>query len=69
MFKFQANWPQWVPWLGGTEVFPAIWNLADACITVGVAMVFLRQRRYFPKPAKAEAMVSETAEEASSEEE
>ena len=48
MFKFQANWPQWVPWIGGKEVFPAIWNVADASITVGVIMVFIRQRAYFP---------------------
>jgi signal peptidase II len=32
MFKFQAFWPEWLPWLGGKEVFPAIWNLADASI-------------------------------------
>ena len=49
MFKFQAEWPSWVPWLGGKEVFPAIWNLADASITLGIIMVFLRQRTYFPK--------------------
>lgn len=49
MFKFQAIWPNWVPWLGGSEVFPAIWNLADASITIGVVMIFLRQRTYFPK--------------------
>lgn len=49
MFQFKAFWPQWMPWVGGTEVFPAIWNVADASITLGVIMVFLRQRRYFPK--------------------
>lgn len=49
MFKFQAEWPMWVPWLGGKDVFPAIWNLADASITIGVIMVFFRQRKYFPK--------------------
>lgn len=49
MFKFQAFWPEWLPWLGGKEVFPAIWNLADASISVGVIMVFIRQRNYFPK--------------------
>jgi len=49
MFKFQAFWPEWLPWLGGKEVFPAIWNLADAAISVGVIMVFIRQRSYFPK--------------------
>lgn len=46
MFKFQANWPQW---LGGGEVFPAIWNLADASISVGVVLILIRQRSYFPK--------------------
>jgi signal peptidase II len=49
MFQFQATWPTWMPWLGGKEVFPAIWNLADASITLGVIMVFFRQRKYFPK--------------------
>ncbi len=49
MFRFQMTWPEWMPWLGGRDVFPAIWNLADGSITVGVFMVFLRQRKYFPK--------------------
>ena len=49
MFQFQGTWPDWVPWVGGNEVFPAIWNVADASITIGVVMVFLRQRSYFPK--------------------
>lgn len=49
MFQFQATWPTWVPWLGGEQVFPAIWNVADASISLGVIMVFFRQRKYFPK--------------------
>ncbi len=49
MFKFEGTWPSWVPWLGGGQVFPAIWNVADASITSGVIMVFFRQRKYFPK--------------------
>jgi len=49
MFQFQGAWPDWMPWVGGKEVFPAIWNVADASITIGVIMVFLRQRSYFPK--------------------
>jgi signal peptidase II len=49
MFKFEATWPNWVPWLGGEQVFPAIWNIADASITSGVILVFFRQRKYFPK--------------------
>jgi signal peptidase II len=49
MFKFQANWPKWLPFLGGKEVFPAIWNVADAAITSGVLLIFIRQKAYFPK--------------------
>ena len=52
MFQFQATWPQWVPYFGGGEVFPAIWNVADASISLGVIMVFFRQRKYFPKEDK-----------------
>jgi signal peptidase II len=49
MFQFRATWPSWVPWLGGSEVFPAIWNIADASISVGVILVLFRQKKYFPK--------------------
>lgn len=54
MFKFEATWPQWVPWLGGSSVFPAIWNVADGSITLGVLMIFIRQRSYFPKKKSEE---------------
>lgn len=47
MFQFNAQWPEWVPWLGGDDVFGAIWNVADAAITMGVIMILLRQRTYF----------------------
>jgi len=74
MFQFQATWPEWVPWLGGDEVFPAIWNVADASITLGVIMVFLRQRTYFPRKPKAavaevssEPIENQTEEDSSSE--
>ncbi len=49
MFKFHAYWPSWMPLIGGKEVFPAIWNIADASIFCGVVMVFIRQKVYFPK--------------------
>lgn len=49
MFQFKAIWPSWVPYLGGSQVFPAIWNVADAAISVGVVMVLIRQKVYFPK--------------------
>lgn len=49
MFQFNLTWPSWIPWLGGREVFPAVWNIADGAITCGVLMVLFRQRKYFPK--------------------
>lgn len=49
MFQFDLIWPDWMPIVGGNEIFPAIWNLADACISVGVFMMIIRQRIYFPK--------------------
>lgn len=49
MFKFEAFWPEWMPLVGGIEVFPAIWNVADFSISCGVIMVFIRQKKYFPK--------------------
>jgi signal peptidase II len=60
MFQFNGTWPTWVPFLGGNEMFPAIWNLADGSITVGVVMVLIRQRTYFPKEKKEERL--ETSE-------
>lgn len=53
MFQFNALWPSWVPWVGGAQVFPAIWNVADAAISVGMVMVLFRQKVYFPKEKKA----------------
>ncbi|PKR82218.1 lipoprotein signal peptidase [Brumimicrobium salinarum] len=49
MFQFYAHWPEWMPYLGGKQVFPAIWNIADAAISVGVILVLFRQKVYFPK--------------------
>ena len=52
MFKFHAFWPKWIPYLGEKEVFPAIWNVADASITIGVITILIRQKKYFPKTKK-----------------
>lgn len=65
MFKFSGTWPEWMPWVGGDQVFPAIWNIADGSITIGVLMVFVRQRKYFPKKKKQVVIANtdETGEE------
>lgn len=49
MFKFHAYWPEWMPLISGKEVFPAIWNLADGSITVGVVVVLFNQKAFFTK--------------------
>jgi signal peptidase II len=55
MFQFDVNWPKWVPYVGGSQIFPAIWNVADACITLGIFTIILRQKVYFPKKKEGEA--------------
>lgn len=52
MFKFDATWPKSFPWVGGEPVFPAIWNLADAAISVGIVSILIWNRRFFPKENK-----------------
>ncbi len=45
MFQFDAYWPKWMPWVGGEAVFPAIWNVADTFISVGVGLMILLNRK------------------------
>lgn len=45
MFMFDVYWPTSMPWLGGKLVFPAIWNVADSCISVGVGLMILINRK------------------------
>lgn len=50
MFHFVVTWPSWFPLetFVGREVFPPIWNLADAAISVSVIWMLLNQKKYFP---------------------
>jgi signal peptidase II len=40
------NWPEWIPFLGGSLFFSPVFNIADAAITVGVFMIILFHRSY-----------------------
>ncbi len=58
MFYFpilEFHWPTSLPWIGGDkfEFFSPVFNLADACISVGVITILLFQNRFFKKETKA----------------
>lgn len=48
MFHVTARWP-WGEPHEHSEIFPPIFNVADASITVGIILIMLFQRRFFPK--------------------
>jgi len=47
MFQFNVRWPNSLPYIGGSDIFPAIWNLADGCISVGLIWAIIRQKTFF----------------------
>lgn len=48
MFYFPLfDWPEWVPIVGGKEFFSYIFNVADASITIGGAIVILFRKKVF----------------------
>ena len=55
MFHFTVRWPSSFPiesW-ANREVFPPIWNLADAAISCGVIAILIGQRVFFAEEAQA----------------
>ena len=53
MFHFTVQWPYWMPFnMGGREVFPPIWNVADAAISLGVIWIALHQKSFFDDKKK-----------------
>jgi len=58
MFYFpliEANWPNWMPFVGGQHFtfFAPIFNFADSCVTVGAFYLILFQYKYFSNDEKA----------------
>ena len=41
--------PEWFPLWGGEYFFPAIFNLADSCVTVGIVLALIFYKRIFPE--------------------
>lgn len=59
--------PDWVPGFGGEYFFPAIFNFADACVTVGIFAMLIFYKKFFKDEKKeeinsTESDVSETAQ-------
>lgn len=56
--------PDWFPVFGGNYFFPAIFNFADSCVTVGILLMICCYRHFFPKE---ETRTAETSSEAAAE--
>ena len=65
---FEFYWPDWVPVVGGDYFlfFSAIFNVADASIFIGVVILLIWQKKFFPEPAKAKNEDEVTEEEVTS---
>jgi signal peptidase II len=61
---YSGHFPSWFPiWKNESFIFfSPIWNLADACITVGVTILIIGQKRFFHLPPPSGSTV-ENAEE------
>lgn len=60
MFYFPLfKMPDWIPVWGGNHFFPAIFNIADSCVTVGVFSIILFNKRFFPSQKTEELQISE----------
>jgi len=51
---FEFDWPQWIPIIGGEHFlfFSAIFNVADAAITIGVILILIYLIFFMPKAPK-----------------
>lgn len=51
---FEFIWPGWIPFVGGTDFlfFSAIFNIADASIFIGVCIILIFQKSFFPEKDK-----------------
>lgn len=50
MFQFTIEFPSWSPIYPGKQLFPFIFNVADAAISLGVFVILLGYRKFFKAP-------------------
>jgi len=55
---FSFNWPEWIPYIGGNSFhfFSAIFNIADSSIFIGVMILLIWQKKFFPEVPKSEKL-------------
>ncbi len=48
---FSGIYPEWFPWVGGDKFifFRPVFNIADSSITVGIFIILIFQKRFFPE--------------------
>lgn len=52
MIGVEWDWANWLPWIGGTRFRFAIFNIADAALSVGVVVLILFYSKYLATPVK-----------------
>jgi len=69
--KFTPEFPQWVPKLGGADVWPWIFNIADSALVCGVALLILNfwweRREHLRAEAERQLETAEPSEGAATE--
>ena len=60
MFYFpiiDGYYPDWFPWVGGNRFifFRPVFNIADASISVGIILILIFQKKFFPEEHNKEA--------------
>ena len=58
-------WPDWIPFIGGDrfQFFRPVFNIADAAISVGLAIIIIWQRKFFKKEEEQASPEAETPQE------
>jgi signal peptidase II len=56
----EGHFPSWLPFWGSDEFlfFRPVFNISDSAITIGVVLILLFQKKFYPKPIEEEVQPS-----------